>query len=195
MELTGVKTKAALRGPLLVPGPWQGAFARQSWRVYPYQLGCTVRKATTNGVILTYGLGEFLVDDYVLPCRPTMYGDSPFYIPQLSAITKVTVVSSIDDELTTSPARTLAQDDLLINLGADLAATPTSAPNYDGSRVDLYTDNAGVNLNSNKYVLTGTGGQFQGWIEAGYQVVDLLITDAEGIPRLAVPFHLVGPNV
>lgn len=195
MALTGVKTKAALRGPLMVPGPWQGLFARQSWRVYPFHLGCTVREFSTGVTVKTYGLGEFATNDYVLPCRPTMYGDSPLYVPQLADITQVTGVSGADDELTISPARSLSQDDLLINLGVDTAATPLSAPNYNGSRVDLYTDNAGVNLNSNKYVLTGIGGQFQGWIEAGYQVIDLLITDAEGVPRLALPFHLVGPNV
>jgi hypothetical protein len=195
MTLTGVKTKTPLSGVLAIAGPWQALVAKGGWRVYPFDLGCLVRQDTVNTTVLTYGLGDFSANDYVLPCRPTFYGDSELYIPQLSMVTRVATVPGGDDTLTLTTARTLYQGDLLFNLGTDGAPAPLSQPNYDGSPIDIYTDNAGVNISSNKYVSTGRGGSFRGWIENGYSIVDLLVTDEAGIPRFANPFHYVGAGV
>jgi hypothetical protein len=87
------------------------------------------------------------------------------------------------------------EGDFLLCLGADGAATPTSAPNYDGSDITIYDDNVGNNASSLNYLSTGSSGLFHGWLESGFDVVSLLITDESGTPKAAVPFYPTGPDV
>lgn len=194
MSLTGVKTRAKLSGTLATLGPWSTLFARSGYRVYPYQLGCMIRTTSTGTSVDTHGLGQFdpAGTDYAIPCTATFYGDSTLFIPQVTAVTQVTAVSTSDDVLTISPARSLTAGDFLLNIGPDTGAL---APVYDGSIVPLYTDNAGNNTNSNKYLVTSTPGAFLGWVNDDYVVVDLLITDGSGIPRIVNPFFALGPAV
>jgi len=197
MTLTGVKTKPTLRGTLVAAGPWQALIARQDRQVYPYQMGCAVRSASSGTTANTHGLGEFVQNDYFMVCNAVLYGDSSLYIPQTSKISKVTSDPSaaVDDQLTIDPAVTLAEGDFLLNLGADGASAPLSAPDYDGSLVTLYTDPVGNTANPNDYILTGQNGQFRGWIEGGYEVVDLLIADESGVPLIFIPSFQVGPEI
>lgn len=197
MTLTNIKSKPLLRGTLAAAGPWQGLFAHASLRIYPFHIGCAVRLDSVTTSVYTSGLGEFLQNDYFIVCRPAYYGDSPLYVPQTSMISRVTSdpLAAVDDLLTISPALTLFQGDWLLNLGADTAANPLIAPNYDGSRIALYTDPVGNDAAGTDYMLTGQGGGFQGWIADGYAIVDLLITNPSGVPTLAIPSVPPGPGV
>jgi hypothetical protein len=197
MTLTGSKVKPTLKGTLTQTGPWQALFAREGYRIYPYQLGCAVRSDSTGTAPLTYGMGDFITNDYLMRCIPTYYGDSFLYIPQTSSISRVTndPSSETDDTLDLSQALTLVQEDYLLNLGADGASSPLSAPDFDGSRVTLYTDPAGVNTSPNPYLLTAQNGNFNGWVSNDYEVVDLLITNADGVPQLVWPHVTVGREI
>jgi hypothetical protein len=147
--------------------------------------------------VQTHGLGEFDQLDYFIVCRPTYYGDSFLYIPDTSLISRVTSDPSAatDDELTITPALSVQSGDWLLNLGADTAGTPLTTPNYDGSDVALYSDPVGNNADANPYLLTGQGGNFQGWIEGGYYAVDLLITNPSGGLVMAMPTFNVGREI
>lgn len=197
MSLTGIKTKPTLRGTVAVAGPWQALFARSGYRVYPYQMGCGIRVTSTGTTLSTYGLGEFAQNDFALLCAQTSYGNGSLYIPQTSKITKVTSDPSAaaDDTLTIAPAISVTKDDWLLNLSTDGAAAPLSAPDYDGSDVQIFADPAAVANAALKYLLTGRGGLFRGWVDDAYKVVDLLITDASGIPVLVMPSFELGSSI
>lgn len=205
MSKSSVITKPVLSGTVAANGPFSSLFMRAGWRVYPYQAGCLVRADNNGGsYILTHGMGEFDQNDYLIVCRETYYGDVPLYIPDMNKITKVTSfgpgsaatqAAATDDRLNISPAITVNEGDFLLCLGADGAATPTSAPNYDGSDITIYDDNVGNNASSLNYLSTGSSGLFHGWLESGFDVVSLLITDESGTPKAAVPFYPTGPDV
>lgn len=197
MSLTGIKTQPLLRGNLFTMSQWQSLFARGSWRVYPYQLGCMVRSSSTGTDVLTDGLGQFLANDYLMACTATAYGSGTLYVPQTSKVALVSAVSSSDDALTVSPALTLAEGDWLLNLGPD---TGTTAPVYDGTRCRIKTDPAGNTASSTLYAATATNGQFQGWItdafgDPAFLAVDLLVTNSSGTPQAVLPLYPLGPAI
>ena len=199
MAETGVISKPRISGTLAAAGPWQALFAKQGYRVYPYQVGCSVRAdsdASAPQTIDTYGMGNFAANDYLIVCTPTSYGDGTLYIPDTSKITKVSSIGTgVDDEIVVTPAISVDQNDWLFNLSVDTSATPLVSPSLDGSDVQLHTDPAGVENNTNPYLVTAQGGTFQGWIETGYTIVDLLITDSSGNIVLAWPGFVPGPSV
>jgi len=204
MTLTGIKTLPLLDRSLVETGPWSALFARAGYRVYPYQLGAIARALATATPVLTTGLGEFAANDYVLVCASTAYGDVNLYIPNLSKITRISSFGAnltsdptlaSDDLINVAPNVSIASGDYLFNLGADGAAAPTSVPAYDGSTLTLYTDNAGTAASANKYVLTGTNGEFRCWLPTGTLMVDLLVTNASGTPIVAIPFVTLGAEV
>ena len=190
------RTLPTLRGTLAASGPWQSLFARASHRVYPYQMGCFVKSASTGTTVAVNGVGEFAAGDYVLPCSKVQYGDAYYYIPDLTRITKVTAVSESSDNssdtLTLETARSLAAGEFLLNIGAD---TGGSTPNYDGTDITLYTDPVGNAASSYDYFLTSQGGEFHGWITGGYEVVDLLVMNSSGTPIVVIPTYEVGPEI
>ena len=87
----------------------------------------------------------------------------------------------------------LVAGEFLLNLGSDTAPpSSTTLPSYDGSLINLYSDNAGDDAIANPYLTTGTGGFYRGWTTAGIQVVDLLITDSSGVAQAVIPFVVLG---
>lgn len=197
MALSGKKTLPRLADALALPGTWGALFGRPGYRVYPYHLGCTVRADSAGAEVLTNGLGEFALNDYVMVCRTVGYGGSMLYIPDTTRIARVTSDPSTatDDTLTLSPAVAVVMGEYLFNLGADGAAAPSSGPQYDGSRITLYEDNVGAVVSPYKYLTTGQGGVVNGWLSEGSIVVDLLISDGAGIPQVVWPFYPPGPEV
>lgn len=194
MTLTRVKTRPVLRGTLAQASQWQSLFARQGFRVYPYQMGCMARASSTGTAVSTDGTGEFVANDYLMVCSPVEFGDGNLFAPDTSKVAKVTGVSTSDDALTLDAALVITDGDWLLNLGPD---TGTTSPVYDGSRCVLYTDPAGVTANANKYVLTSQGGEFLGWIEDSsgfptFAVVDLLVTNPSGVPQILIPVWTLG---
>ncbi len=186
--LTGIITVPTLQGTVAVSGPWQSLFARANHRVYPMKLGCGVRDLISGSTIDTFGLGEFAQNDYILVCTRTNYGNSFLYVPDTDKITRVTSdpTAASDDELVVSPTLTVAVGDWLLNLGADGATAPLTAPDFDGGNT-LYIDAVAASTNANPYLVTGQGGHFRGWVADGVNQVDLLVNDSSGVPLIAMP--------
>lgn len=195
MALSGIKTLPYLSNTLVTGGPWSSLLSRPGYRVYPYQLGCTVKADTSSTTVTTNGLGDFAANDYVMACAVTNYGDSFLYVPDVNRISRVSSVSGSDDQLVLTTALVLETGEYLLNLGADTASVPTAQPNYDGSTLTLYEDNVGNVAFSDEYVLTGSHGQFRCWLSSGTRVVDLLITDASANPVVVHPFVTAGEEV
>ena len=195
MTLTGVKSRPLLRGTLAQMTQWQALLARANLRIYPYQLGCMVRANSSGTTVSTYGEGEFAANNYLMACAATAYGQGTLFIPDLARISRVSAVSGADDELTISPALSLVAGEYLLNLGNDGAATPLITPNYDGSTISLYDDNAGVSAHATDYLLTASNGEFRGWTGSGTELVDLLVTDTSNGLIIAIPMVPTGPEV
>ncbi len=195
MSLTGIKTLPVLSGTLATVGPWASFFARPDHRIYPFDLGAGIRADSSGTTVSLYGKGSLAVNDYVVVCITVDYGGAPEYIPDLTRVRRVTAVSTVDDEVTLSAAVTVATGEYLFNLGTDTSIFPLTAPSYDGSAIGLYDDAAGVNLNSDKFLVTSQGGAYRGWVESGVLIVDLLITDGSGEPVIAIPLTPVGPEI
>lgn len=195
MAISVYKTLPTLRGTLASVGPWAGYFARSGWRVYPYRLGAQIRNDLTNNTqIDTHGMGDIAANNYLMVCSRTAYGAGHLYIPQTSQITRCTTIGTADDEINVNPAMTVTAGDYLFNLGNDGASAPLSAPSYDGSPIGLYTDPAGNN-SAGDYLVTGTNGEFSGYIDEGYPSVDLLIVDSSGVPRAMLAGFTPGASV
>lgn len=196
MSLTGIKTLPILRGTLAAIASWQGLLGRANLRVYPFQLGCKARAASAANPFDTSGMGEFAVNNYLIACTATAYGNTNLYIPNLNKISRVTSLGTADDELNISPVISVAQGDYLLNIGNDTAGSPLVSPNYDGTTLSLYDDNTGqISHGSTKYFLTGSNGQFEGWLNAGVSACDLLITDTNNSPIVVIPFQPVGRQI
>lgn len=195
MALSGIITLPLLKGTVQNSSLGQVLLARRDKRIYPYQLGAMVRSTSNGTTVNTHGLGEFEANDYLMVCSEREYGESPLFVPDTTRIEKVTAVSGSDDQLTVANALSVVAGEYLLNLGADGATDPTSAPDYDGSTITLYTDNVGNNANSNKYLVSGQGGFFHGWTQTGIIAVDLLITNESGSPEIVKPFHTLGAEV
>jgi hypothetical protein len=194
MSYTGVKTFPLLAGTVASAAPWQALVARSGYRVYPFQLGAKVRGTSTGTAVTLYGQGAVALNDYVIFCDATAYGAASMFIPNLNKIRRVSAVSSSDDAITIDAAVSITAGDYMLVIGADTATTPETAPNYDGSLISLYSDNAGQTAVSPKYLLTTTGGSYIGWTGAGTKAVDLLITNSSGVPQIVDPFVAVIPN-
>lgn len=188
-------TLPLIHGVLVAPSEWKTLIARAGWRIYPYSLGAMVRSAASASTSIdTEGLGEIAVNDYVMVCTSTAYGNSTLFIPDTAKIAKVTAVSGSDStaQITVDTALTVSKGDWLFNLETD---TGGSSPNYDGSDVTIYDDPVGTNTHSTKYVLTGSGGTYRAWLTSGLAAVDLLVTDGSGAPQIALPLVATGPEV
>lgn len=182
MVLTGILTKPTLRGTIVAAGPWQALFARGGYRVYPYTAGCAVRTTVAANQVNTYGLGQFTAGDYALVCTRTAYGSSHLYIPDVTKLHLLNGPSAVNDVLSFSTPVTADQHDWLLNVGVD----PTL--DLDASPVTLYNNPVGDGgAQANKFFLTGQHGQFQGWVEDGDNLLDLLITDSSGTPIVMMP--------
>lgn len=189
------KSLPLLRGTLAsVDATMRAYLGRPGWRVYPYQLGCYVSADSVGGLVDCHGVGDFQVNDYVLPCAPTYYGASSLLIPDVTRITRVSVVDAVNDQLTLSPVVQLWDDEYLLNLGADGASNPTVQPNYDGSLLALYEDPVGNEVMSYDYIVTGEIGDYHVYLTAGSVKTDLLIQDSQG-PRLVIPLVDLGAQV
>jgi hypothetical protein len=188
-------TYPKLAGPVAVVGPWGSFFAKPDHRVYPYSLGAMVRTTSSSTTVFTHGQGEIAVNDYLMACSVVSYGGANFFVPDTGRITRVTAKSSSNDEFTIGTARSLVAGEWLLNLEADAAAAPLSAPNYDGSGVVLYTDPVGTTANANKYLATGDDGRFLGWVTPGLVAVDLLISSSAGVPVIVSPNVSLGVEV
>lgn len=176
-----------LQGTLETAGPWGAKAVQQNMRVYPYHRGAYSNGGSTSTTAPTHGTGEFRVNDYVMACARTAYGNGFLYIPQTSSISRVSAISSSDDELTLTAALSLMDGDYLLNLGSDGATAPTSSPNYDGSRIDLFEDPVGNSTLGSDYLLTGSQGQYNGFLSPHARVVDLLIASISGVPSVVIP--------
>jgi hypothetical protein len=194
MAYTGLRTLPLLAGTIASSSPYQALFARSGYRVYPFQLGSKVRTTSTGTAVELHGQGQLIANDYVIFCDAMDYGSAKMFIPNLNKIRRVTAISSSDDAVTLDSAVSLTAGDYMLVIGADGAATPESAPNYDGSTISLYSDNSGVTAVSPKYLQTTTGGAFIGWVASGTYAVDLLVTNSSGIPQVVQPFVATIPN-
>jgi hypothetical protein len=195
MTLSVVKTLPILRGTLASLASWQALLGRSNLRVYPFQLGAKVRVAGSVNPIDTSGMGEVLASDYLIACTQTAYGNSSLYIPNMNKITRVTSRGTTDDELNVSPVPSVALGDYFLNIGADSAVAPLTAPNFDGSLIAIYDDNTGQIAHATKYLLTGSNGQFEGWLSSATLAVDLLITDTSNNPIVVIPFVSPGREI
>lgn len=195
MAETDIITLPLLRGTLTAESPWQALLGKRSYRVYPFQLGCQVRVDSVITTIPTHGKGELEVNDYLIACSMVFYGDDFHYIPDTARITKITAIAAADDEITVAPAISVVSEEHLLCIGADGAGVPLSSPDYDGSDINLYTDNVGNNANGNAYMLTARGGRYRGWVQSGIEAVDLLVMDQVPAPVLVVPFVPTGPEI
>jgi len=197
VALSGKKTLPMMADTLALPGTWGAFFGQSGFRLYPYQLGATVRADSAGAIVPTNGLGEFVQNDYVMACRTVGYGGSMLYIPDVTRISRIVSdpASATDDELILDPAIAVVAGEYLFNLGADQSAAPTAGPQYDGSTISIYEDNVGTVASAYKYLTTGQGGVFRGWLSEGVIVADLLIADASGVPRVVWPFYPIGPEV
>ena len=175
-----VRSLPILHGTLATAGPWQSLFARANRRVYPYQLGGLVKTLSTGTTATLHTVGDFAASDYLIACAPTAYGNSNLFIPDVDRIALVNSVNASARTLALGAALSLAAGDYLLNIGPDGATNPIAAPDFDGSTIDLYTDDAADNANSNPYLVTGTGGFFTGWVTQGLRVVDLLVRNNSG---------------
>lgn len=182
-----------LRGVVESVGPWGAQFSQANLRVYPYHRGTYANGSSTSTTVPVRGYGEFRVNDYLMVCSRTAYGLSYLYIPQTSKVSRVTALSSSTDELTLSTALTIEDGDFLLNLGADGAVAPLTAPNLDGSRIELYADPVGSQLLGADYTLTGSLGQFSTWLSLNAMTIDLLVTSDAGVPLLLIPGVAVVP--
>jgi hypothetical protein len=181
-----------LRGELIKIGAWQSLFAQPGLRVYPFAAGAQVAVDSSNTVVSVAGLGQFVTNDYIMVATQTNYSPGFLYTPQISKITRVSSVGTSTINIT--PAISVSAGDFLINLGADGAAAPLTAPAYDGSPISLFSTPDGSVLVGD-YVVTSALGHFSTWISEGYPVVDLLITTGSGVPFAFIPFFQVGPSV
>ena len=195
MAESNIITLPLLRGTLVASGPWQALLAKAANRVYPFQLGCMIRSNSSGTTMNTHGKGEFAVNDYAVVCKATAYGQGTLFIPDTTRITRVTAINATDDQFTISPARTVVAGEYLLGVGADTAANPLSTLNFDGSTINLFTDNVGNNANANAYLQTATGGWFRGWVNTGVRVVDLLITNSSGGVIAVKPFVTLGEEL
>lgn len=201
MSKTGYLTLPLLRGPLVTVGPWAGLFARAAWRIYPYHLGAMVRTAASSGTVLeTYGYGQFAANDYLMACAAVAYGANTIFVPDTERVFRVASLGGSDDELNLTAAITattaLAAGEWLLNLGADTASPSGSvAPNYDGSRLTLYSGPTTDATSPGTYVTTGSQGDFRVWLESGTYACDILLVDSSGTPRLVIPTVQVGPEL
>ena len=192
MALTGIISLPMLRGTVVVAGPWAALFGRVDQRIYPYEVGCMVRTTATvgaGGTINTQGLGQFVANDYAMVCTAVAYGDISLFVPDTGRIIQVTGVSGADDVLTVGAAVTVIKGEYLLNIGTD--SMTGGAMQFDGSSINLYTDNVGNDLNSNAYIVSATGGWYRGWVQSGITMVDLLITNESNVPAAVKPFEKV----
>jgi hypothetical protein len=206
MAKSNVKLRPKISGTLIALGAWQSLFARSGYRIYPYQLGAMVRADSNGTAIESHGLGEMLSGDYIVICRSVQYGEAPLYIPDMSKIRRISnfgdVVTSTDpaqaddDIINITEAVAVVAGDYILCLGADngLLSDPL-APNFDGSLVTLYTDNAGNETNAYRYMLTGQGGWYNGWTQSGIVAVDLLVCNSGNTPVVIMPDVAIGPEV
>lgn len=164
-------------------------------RVYPFQLGCKARVAGSSNPLDTSGMGEFAINNYGIACTATAFGNSNLYVPNMNKIFRVTALGITDDELNLAPVPSVAPGDYLLNIGNDGAPTPLVTPTYDGSAIDLFDDNTGQVPHATHYLLTGSNGQFEGWLESGTLSVDLLITDTSNVPIVVIPFVSPGREI
>lgn len=199
MSKTPLKTLPLLRGALKELTPWPGSFGVEGFRVYPYGTGCLVRADTTTVAVLTHGLGDIADNDRVMVCTPVNYGDAIIYEPDPTRVASVasfganavsTRAAADDDRINLVTALTIEQDEYLLTLGTD-----SIPPAYASSPISLYEDNVGNNVLSVPYLITGKGGYFSGWIESGWTLVDLLITNQSGTPLAVIPFYPLGTEV
>ena len=194
MSLSQMRVLPRLSGQMVTAGPWNSTFCRPGLRMYPYHMGTYVNGDVSTVTVPVHGRGNFRANDYVMPCTRTAYGNSFMYVPRTTSISKVSSVSGSDDQLTLTSALTLFDKDYLLNLGTDGATTPTIAPNYDGSRLELYADPVGNALLGSDYVLTGSQGQFECYLNRCARHCDVLITDGSGSPELVIPGVLLVPE-
>lgn len=197
MTLSPYVTLPNIKGTVGATSPFGTILTKVEHLVYPYQLGCFT-KAYSAGIVTSFntsGEGEFIVGDYVLPCRPVSYGGTWYYVPDLTSITRVTALGVSSDTVDVSPG--IAQTGLmyLFNLGTDTSSNPLVNPNYDGSTISTYVDATGAVANSQPYFTTNLSGMFNGWVESGIQVCSLLICNSSGTPIIAIPQYPVGAEI
>ena len=184
----------SLRGTLLSTGPWGGQFARGSWQVFPFHCGAMIAAASSGTTLSLHGLANFTVGDYVMVCERTFYGAGYVYIPVQTKVSRVASVSGSNDEITLDAALDVNEGDWLFNLGVDTSTpSPTVTPAFDGSRITIYTDPVGATATSD-YVPTSDKGEYEVWLESGTVLVDVLIADSGGTPRLVLPLVQPGPE-
>lgn len=194
MAQSGIISLPRLAGVLAEVGPWRGLVAHSGWLIRPYQTGARVRLSSTGTTAYLHGLGTFANNDYVMRGVQTAYGDGYFFVPYPGQLSRVSAVSGTEDELTLTTVLTLNEGDWLFNLGVDTLSSLAESPNYDGSTLSLYTDPVGTNT-AGTYLVTGSKGQYEGYLESGTLICDLLICDASGTPRLISPLIAPGPEV
>jgi len=152
------------------------------------KMGCLVRADSSAATAYTSGVGQFTTNDYLIACTAVAYGQQPYFVPDLNRVARVVTVDDANYEITLDRSLSLETGEFLMNLGADSSLAPFTTPNFDGAGFEIYPDNTGQVTLSTPYVLTSIHGYYRMWITSGTQVVDLLLLDSQGNPRLVEPF-------
>ena len=184
-------TLPILQGFLGSASPWQALLARPGWLIRAYTRGVQLDGALVAATaVVSHGKGQIVGADMVMLCAATEYGNATLFVPDTAKISTVDTVAA--DQINIDDILSAADSDWMLNLGGDTGTI--SSPNYDGN-LQFYEDPAGGDTPTNNYITTGQGGHFRGWLPAGTEVVDLLITNSSDQPQAVIPGVVVGPTL
>lgn len=150
-----------------------------NYDVTAYENGAVANGAQSSVSTVTVHTGHgFAANDYFI------VGTDTTTFKKVGSVTATTLVLD-------SGTVSVADDDLLLNLGTD---TGTTSPNYDGSGVATYSDGAGSTANSNSRVTCNS----EGWYGYWHDSVEVweLVRDGDGTPVMVVPdttYGVTGP--
>jgi hypothetical protein len=120
-----------------------------SYDVTAYSFGAVANGAqAATGTVTVHDGHGFVANEFFI------VGTDSTTFKKVASVTTTTLVLD-------SGTVTVADDDVLLNLGTD---TGTTSPNYDGSTVTVYTDSAGSTSVSNSRVTANARGQYGYWV-------------------------------
>ena len=146
-----------------------------SYTVTVYSIGAVANGAQSGSQTLTVhaGHGFAVGDKFMVGTTATQF----FAVASLTSTTLVTTTGNV----------TCSDDDLIVNLGADTGST---TPNYDGSKVPIYSDNNGSTAYSNSRLTCDAQGGYSYWYKgsgAAWELIRTGTTNVEVVPGVGTP--------
>lgn len=135
-----------------------------AYTVTAYRHGAIANAASASTTVTVHANHGFKINDKL------MLGLAPSSMRIVTAYTNTT--------LTVNSALSVADEDVLINLGPDTGA---GTPNYDGSPLSTYTDNNGDGANTSARVTADSQGVYAYWHDGREEIWEL-IRDSSGTP-------------